>query len=269
MNVSVWDYDDYKSFIKAWILAKPHRGHGAKAAMARAANCQTAYISQVVLAQAQLSLEQAEKIADFFEFLEDEKHYFLTLVQMGRAGTETLRQYFSKQLKAQQEKREQLKNRLEVKTDLTPEAQAIYFSSWIYPAVHLLVRVPGYSTRDKIASRLGLTHGTIEECLHFLESVGLLSRSGTKYVAGSTTMHLPHDSPLISKHHINWRLRAIRDLEIRNDKSLHYSSCVSISQKDGKRIREQLLQMIESAKATIKESADESLYSFCLDFFEL
>jgi uncharacterized protein (TIGR02147 family) len=269
MTPSVWDFTSYKDYLKAWIAAQPHRGHGSKAAMARAANCQTAYVSQVVLGSAHLSLEQAERIAGFLELAEEEMSYFLLLIQRERAGTEALKRFFSKQLKAMKDKRAQLKNRLSAPTELSAEAQATYFSSWIFPAVHLLVRMPEFGSREAIAKRLSLTSESVEEALQFLSSIGLVARKGERYFVGTSRMHLPHDSPLISKHHINWRLRAIRDLEIRRDESLHYSSAITISKKDAAAIRDQLLAAIESVTEVIKDSADEALYSFCLDFFEL
>jgi len=68
MGSNPFDFTEYKPFLNAWILAQPHKGHGSKAAMARASGCQTAYISQVVLGSAHLSAEQAERLAQFFKF---------------------------------------------------------------------------------------------------------------------------------------------------------------------------------------------------------
>jgi len=109
----------------------------------------------------------------------------------------------------------------------------------------------------------------VDEALKFLTRVQLVKNDRGTLIPGIARMHLPHDSPIISKHHINWRLQAVRDLELRNDESLHYSSCVSLSKKDAVEIRKQLLSSIESIKAKIKDSPEEILYSFCLDFFEV
>ena len=98
MGPTPFDYTEYKPFLTAWILAQPHKGHGSKAAMARAAACQTAYISQVVLGSAHLSAEQAEKLAHFFKFSEEETGYFILLVQKDRAGTESLRKHCLRQI---------------------------------------------------------------------------------------------------------------------------------------------------------------------------
>ena len=49
---------------------------------------------------------------------------------------------------------------------------------------------------------------------------------------------------------------------------LHYSSVVSIGKEDLQRIREMLTKAIAEAKAVIKDSPEETLASFCLDFYE-
>src|SRR4051812_16967808 len=105
MGLSPFDFDQYKSFISAWIAAQPNNGHGSKASIAREAQCQTAYISQVVLGNANLSLEQAERLSGLFQLTDDETEYFLLLLQKDRAGTERLRRHFSKQLARIRERR--------------------------------------------------------------------------------------------------------------------------------------------------------------------
>lgn len=269
MNQLIFDFEDYKSFLKAWIASQPHKGHGSKAKIARAVNCQTAYISQVVLSSSHLSLEQSERLAGFFQLSEEETEFFFLLVQKDRAGSETLKRYFLKQIKKIQNRRAQLKNRVGEKAILNLDAQATYFSSWIYSAIHVLATIFEYQSKESISRRLQLPTAILNETLAFLISSDLLIEENGKLKSGSARMHLPHDSPLISKHHMNWRLRAIRDLEIRRDDNLHYSSCVSISQKDVVVIREQLLRAIEATKKIIKGSSEEMLYSFCLDFFEV
>ncbi len=218
---------------------------------------------------AHLSLEQAERIAVFFGLSEEETHYFLVLIQYDRVGTESLKRYFSKQTKALLNKRTQLKNRVESGAELPADAQMIFFSSWIYPAIHLLTRMPQFSKPDAIARRLDLPVNVVEGVLQFLESAGLVQRPRGTIQAGPTRMHLPHDSPLIGKHHINWRMRSIRDLEQMREESLHYSSVVTLSKKDVVALKETLMKTVESAKQAIQDSPDEVLYSLCLDFFEV
>jgi hypothetical protein len=77
---------------------------------------------------------------------------------------------------------------------------------------------------------------------------------------------------MISKHHTNWRLRAVRSLERdaeRKDVNLHYSGAVALSRSNAEKIRKLLLSTIEAAEPIIAESGEESGYGLCLDFFEI
>jgi uncharacterized protein (TIGR02147 family) len=267
--VSPFDSRGYKEFLAAWIADQPHNGHGAKAVLARAAQCQTAYISQVMGGRAQLSAEQLERIATHIGLRDEETRFLLLLLQKDRAGTPRLRELFDSEIKAILQKRTQLKNRLSEKTKIGPEELTRYFSSWIYPALHLTATLKTRHGTEVMAKRFGLPLKLVQDALAFLESAGLVEKTKSGWRASQTRMHLPHDSPMISRHHINWRLQAIRDIERQRERSLHYSSIVSISKEDAEALREQLLQTIERAKTRIKDSPEELLYSFCLDFFEL
>lgn len=266
---SVFDFESYKPYLNAWIQCQPHQGHGSRAVIARAVGCQTAYISQILRGSAHLSPEQSEKIAQLFGLSEEETSYFLLLVQKDRAGTASLRNHSLRQIRNIQGQRQQLKNRLVSEMGLNLEAQATYFSSWIYSAIHVLVTIPEYQQRERISEYLQLPRNVVDGVLKFLINCRLITESSGGLRPGTSRMHLPHDSPLIARHHINWRLRAVRDLEVRREESLHYSSCVSISRKDAAEIREQLLKTIEAMKSRVKESPEESLHSICLDFFEI
>ena len=108
------------------------------------------------------------------------------------------------------------------------------------------------------------------EILEFLVSLGLAIQKGNHYEVGASRVHLGGDSPMISKHHINWRLQAIQSLERENrEVDLHYSSVISISKEDTLKIKSLLVDSIEKTKAVIKESKEEELHSFCLDFFKI
>ena len=53
------------------------------------------------------------------------------------------------------------------------------------------------------------------------------------------------------------------------DEDLHYSTVVTLSEQDFRKIKESLLQTIEEARETIRKSPEEKLCSFCVDFYEL
>jgi uncharacterized protein (TIGR02147 family) len=267
---SIFDHVDYKAYLCEALLLRGGGKRGERTRLAQAVRCQTAYVSHVLNGSAHFSLEQAEHINRFLGHGPDPSAYFLLMVQAARAGTATLRAHFTGQMRALAEHQFVLKERLQFKRTLTREDQMVFYSSWHYGAIHALVAVPGCGTERGVAARLNIPLERAAEVLQFLLSVGLVQRGeqGT-YAVGTTHIHLEADSPMISKHHANWRLQAIQSLDRVPGRDLHYSSVISVSQADVARIKEILVTAIEDIRAVVKPSADEAGFCYCVDLFEL
>jgi uncharacterized protein (TIGR02147 family) len=270
MEKTLFQYLDYKPYLRAWIAAQPSGGHGMRGRMAGAIGCQTAFISQVLNGGSHLSLEQAEKLNALLGHNKAEASFFLLLVQHTRAGTEALRKHFREQLDEAVAKQSNLKNRLAATQELSREDHAEYFSSWAYAAVHASLAVPPFQTKASLVRSLGLPLERVTAVLDFLVSRGLVSRRGDRYSMGSTHIHFGKDASLIAKHHVNWRLQAMQRLESPAPADLHYSSVVAIAREDAAKLSAVLADALASArKNVIEPSREEALYSICLDFFAL
>jgi uncharacterized protein (TIGR02147 family) len=265
--VSVFDFVDYKAFLVAELDSRPR---GARSELARASGCQLAYLSRVLGGDAQLSLEQADGASEYFQHGEEERSFLLLLVERARAGTERLRRHFETRIHEALERRLVLRRRLEVKRSLSREDQVTYYSAWYYAALHVLVTIPGFRSREAIVRyfrQRGVPPEIIGPALEFLCSIGLLSAEKGEYQVGEARIHLGSDSPMISRHHANWRLRALSALDARGGEDLHYSSVVTLSAADAIRVKEILVRAIEKSKAIIRDSPAEELGCLALDFF--
>lgn len=270
MDISVFDFSEYRQYLLAVLATKPKRGHGWKSQLAKAIGCEVSYISRVLKDQADLSAEQIDKLNIFLGHTDEESRFFHLLQQISRAGTESLRRFLEKQIREALEKRLVLKNRLQVKEVLSREAQAIYYSAWYYTAVHMALTIGTSQTKEEIASRLGLSIKRVSEVLEFLVSVELAQVVARGYTTGTARLHLGSDSPFISRHHVNWRMEAARALDQEtNTEALHYSSVVTLNEADFTRIKSQLIKAIESAKAVIRDSPAQKICAFNMDWFEL
>jgi len=265
----IFEFQDYKAYLSAWMKSRPGAGRGDKTRIAQASRCQLAYVSRVLNGAAHFSTEQAAALNELLEHTEDEADYFLLLVQRARAGTSVLQKYYDRKIQKALDLRLILKNRLTDKKTLTREDQAIYYSDWLYSAVHLAVLVPRLRTPQSIANYLGASVEKIVRSLEFLEAVNLVIKKEREYFPGNTRIHLESDSPMISKHHTNWRLQAIRSLERTSPSELHYSSVIGISQGDLPRVREVMVKAIEEIRSVVRNSKDESVYCYSMDLFAL
>lgn len=271
MKKDIFDYIEYKSYLEAYISSLPRGGRGVRMALAHHMACPVSHISQVLNGKSQLSLEQAEAINSFFGHTDEEAQFFLLLVQLARAGTPSLKKRFQIQIQHASEKRLVLKDRLGVKQTLSKEDQMEFYSSWIYGAIHVMLTIPEFQTKESISKHLGLSLKKTNEILEFLVSVGLAVRSSNgHFTIGTSRIHLGSDSPLISKFHTNWRIRSIQSLEKENtSEDLHYSSAVTLSHSDVIKMKALLVHYIQEVKKIIKDSPAEIPFSFNLDFFKI
>lgn len=268
--VSVFEFDDYKSFIKAWIAARPGRGRGEKSKIAAAVRCHSAYISQVLERSAHLSLEQGSDLSEYMGIGVQETRFFLLLLQRERAGTKLLKKHFEAQIQEILEARTLLRNRLGSSQTLEAKDQTTYYSSWLYAAAHMAVSLPHFQTRDALAKKLGVPPSRVAEILTFLTAVGLAVEEGGRFRPGTASIYLPENSPLVSKHHGNWRLQALRSMDSPHLHDIHYSSVATLNQRDLPKVRAILVKAIEEIRTIIKASTDEDIvFSYGLDAFRV
>lgn len=267
--MSLYEHRDYKCFVLARIHSSPNGGRGIRRRLAVKIGCQVAYVSHVLAGDKHFSQEQAEACARFFHLNEQETEYFLLLVDWARAGTQELRSLRARQIKERRASALEIKDRLQIHTEINDADKATYYSSWHYQAVRSLLMIKEFNTSKKIADRLGLSVQRIEEILQFLIAKGMVARSSQGLSVTQKQIHLPRSSPLVSKLHANWRIRTLHSLEqIRLD-DYHYSGLITVSRADAEKIREILVKSLAAAVDTARPSPEEALYVLAMDFFEL
>jgi uncharacterized protein (TIGR02147 family) len=268
-DTSVFEFTDYKKYIKRWIASRPARGHGEKRRFAEALSCNSAYISQVLEKDAHLSLEQAALLSQYLDHNTLECRYFLLLVQKDRAGNRVLRENIETQIKEIIEHRLSIQHHLDQNESLSFESQAIYFSHWQYAAIHVLLYLSEYRTREAISKRFNLTLKRTTEILEFLVKARLARHESGRYFPGSVQVFIPDSSPLSAKSHINWRMRAIASLDQSLPEDLHYTSVAAVHHGDVARIRTVMMRALEEIRSIVKASKNEdTLICYDLDLFK-
>ncbi len=270
MNKMIFEYVDYKLYLKDFLKSKPGHGYGIRSKMAVATSCRPAFISQVLNEGLHFSAEQTEALNDFFGHDKDESIYFHFLVQFERAGTKKLRERIKSQMEELNQKRMILKDRVDIKATLSAVDQATYYSSWLYAAVHMLTTIPKYQAKESIAGYLKISTPKLNHVIEFLVSVGLVVKQRGLLRPGISRIFIGVDSPMIVPHHKNWRLRAINSLEQNLSTDLHLSSVVTVNHDDAEKIKRQLIRFIEEIRQQVKQSTDEDeLHCFSVDFFNV
>ena len=263
----LYDSSSYRPYLK-------HRlGNGARLGLkkkaAEALSVHTTFISQVLSGASDLSLEQAEAMNEFLQHTDDDGDFFLNLVMLERAGTQALKKRLNKNIEVKKAKRLKLTNRMNERETITEVDRERFYSSHLYAAIHVLSSIPSFQTRETLAHVLGTPVKRIGHAVEFLLRIGVLKENEGRLSPGAQHVHLDSSSPQISKHHINWRTRAIERINENPSRDLHYSVVVSLSEADVMRLKELLLSQLAQFSKIVAASKEETAYVFGFDFFEL
>lgn len=264
---TIFEFDDYKDYLRSLEETRSAVQRGFRSRLAEELGCKSAYISNVLNNDAHFSLEQAFKVAKFLGIDEQERKYLLALVEYARAGTKELRDYFAHEIRELRERSLNLKDRVAQSTVLSPEAQALYYSHWMYAAIHMLTTIKSYRDPLAIVGALNLPEEAVRSAIVFLLSAGLVQERSGKLVPGVVQIHLPKNSNHIRQHHTNWRLAAIDSLVQIEKNDIHYSTVSTLSRADAEKIKAHFVKEIESYTQRIQPSPEETLYGFNLDFY--
>ena len=270
MNVSVFDFKNYRDYFKKLIKAQPKNGHGVRSQWAEVMGCQAAYVSHILNGLYEISIEQAEKLSRHLALSQEETEFLLLVVQKDRAGTHHLKGFFEKMISEKLEHRENIRNRMSIKNNLSLEDQAIYYSHWLYSAVHMLLTIPAYqSSEETIAEYFNQNLLIIRKILAFLESRQFISLKNGQYKVENYFLFINKESPLFTQQQSFWRHKAVEAIYNNNKEDIHFASLFTVSESDIKKIKDIILKSIESTTEIIKPSKEEKLYLICMDLFEL
>jgi uncharacterized protein (TIGR02147 family) len=264
--MNLFEFTNYKDFVRKKLKTLPKNGHGQYLRIAKLLGIHTTMVTHIFKGDSNLSIEQALKLAEHFVFTPLETDYFVTLVQSERASNTQSRRYFSEQLTTLKTRALNLTERLHVKKSLDERDQPIFYSAWYYSGIRLLTAIHDFKSTEAIAEMIDLPHATVARAMEFLLSTGLVVQKNGKFSIGETLTYVSRDSRLVSKHHLNWRLKAIQQLDYVPDEDLVFTNSIALSASDFQKIREELVKFLEKYKEIGDPSPAEQLCFLTLDW---
>ena len=263
----VFQFTDYKAVIRRYIKEHAHE-RGYQGQLARAASCQPSYLSQVLHSELHhLNPDQATGLATFWRLSEEEADYLLDLVNWARASSPTLKRRLEKKIRCVKQGKEDFSIHYQRPTIDQKDLERLYYSSWQYSAIHILLSIPAFRKVENISKRLHLDEAEVLRYLGLLEEMGLVAREGGQWTNIPGGLYLPKRSPLSAFHHANWRQKAVLSSQLPYERPIHFTEVCSHSQADEETLRNILSDAIEKIRKTVKPSKEEVLSCFCLDFF--
>ncbi|POB13605.1 TIGR02147 family protein [Halobacteriovorax sp. DA5] len=267
--MDIFSYQNYKDFTIDALEELGKRVRGTRSRLAEKLACQTAYISQVLNKDAHFSLEQALLTADFLSLSNKQTEFYLTLVNYQRAGNKRLSDYYKVKIDELVKDSKDLSKRLTDKKELTKEQQYEYYSSWHYLAIHAYLSITKQYDREIIATTFSISTETVAKVIDFLLDAGLITNDGDKIKLTSKSFHLGKNSPMIARHHSNWRLRAMESMDRATEDELHYSSVITLSKEDLPKVNGIMVKAIEEIREVVKKTTQEDVFCYTMDLFKV
>ena len=265
--LDVFTFKDYRAYLTAWLAAARAQRTSNLSRLAESIGVHTSFLAHVLAGTKNLSFEQAAEVSEALGHTDLEQEFFFALLQIERAGTQKLQKYWREKKEAILRDREKLRSRVGEHHELSEEDRAIFYSSWIYVAVFVATAINDGQTLNQIAERFRLSRAKAQEILSFLVRTGICEHRGDSYGMGKAVVYLTNDSPLVVKHHANWRLRAMQKMDSRESTELFFTSPMSMSLTDFARVREVLAKAIEESLKICKDSPAEEVVNLNIDLF--
>lgn len=267
MEQNVFSFTSYRDLIRFSMQSLPKEGYGTLGKIARLLNVRSSYLSQILSGSKNLDLDQALKVADFFNFTPSGKEFFVSLVELGRAGTHREKVFLEKRLEQLRKLYNKVENRLPPATRLSDHDKAIFYSQWYYSAVRLCASF----TRSigDIADRLRLPKEVVEEVMSFLLASGLCIKTPEGIKTGPTRTHEDAKSPFSFRHHQNWRTKCQEYFPRIAADELAFTMPLTISASDIPRVKTLLLETIEKIGEIVQKSGSEELTCLNIDWVKI
>ncbi len=255
----------YKSILLKVGKSDPRKKKGLFRQIANLIGVHATYVSQVLSGAKDFTEEQLLLICEFLSMGDMETEYILALLRLERAGSKKLRDRIEKNLRKIRQDALSIKNRVDSKRELHGPEAAQFYSNWKYSAVHLLTTLQKKLNAEEIRHRTGMNERELKKIITFLLETGLIIKKGQTYDAGPTVTHLDKESPYISQHHLNWRVKSLQRVGNIQSDELMYSANFSISTKDFEILREKVVLLIKEFVQLASDSPAEEIAQFNID----
>lgn len=267
--MDIFEHRDYRKIVRLSIEARPKKGYGQINKLANELGVSGALISQVLSGAKNFTEDQGYLTARYFGFNESETSYFVLLVHRERVAHHQLKKMLDRQISQRQKESIKTKSKLVLEHELSFSEQAVYYSQWLYAAVHMLSTIPKLQSIDKMAGFTGVSRQRIEEIADWLASCGLCKKDGDKLEVGPSAVFVDQSSPLASRHHMNWRHKAFERMGEDKENNFFFTAPFTVSEEDYLEIRKSLSQFIGQLTKKVVDSKSETLANINIDLFKL
>ena len=288
--MTVFLFEDYKKYILSRVKSMPQKGRGQHKKLAAQLRINPSVLSQVLRGGRELNLDQACELGRLFGLDDRETEYFVNLVELNHAQSPRLRTLIRKRLDrlrspsaagpaihpateatrgADGKAHGGGPTEIPALRGLSESEQGTFYSSWYYSGIRLATFQGQLRDLDTLAARFDLPRELVRKVIEFLVGAGLLRLDDEgKLAPGVARTQLGQDSPLIARHHQNWRLKAIERMPRSSADEGFYTSPMSVTHADAAWTKEMLMKTLRAIEERVHKSQGEKLSCLNVDWFD-
>lgn len=268
MKSSIYTYSNYEDYFSDVIEAHSE-DRGYKTRLAQAVNVHPSYITRISKGVVYMTPDQAASVARFWGFDADESEYLLWLVLKSRTGDENMKQLADQKMNRIKLDRNEIGHQLSDR-DKPNMDQALYYTSWMYSAVHMLLSLPQKLSVKQLSQRLSVSEADVQQVVDNLVQMNFAEKKEGYYKSLQTNIHLSNANWISRISHQNWRVcTAERAGRAQSAQDFKYTAVHSISKKDFEKLQRMIKEFVLETDRMVRPSPEETVCVMCVDLFEL
>ena len=265
-KASIFELMDYKKYLRQKIDEGPR---GELSRLSEIAGCQRSYLSQVIAGKPHLTSEQAYRLSEGWNHSDLERDYFLTLLEIKKTTDSAYLAYLKTKIDSIRKVALDLGKVMNRPDPTEDSINQVYYSSWLYSALHIATSIDGGMTTSALSQRFGAPQVSTEKILKKLEEFNYVKKKGSSWIFSGGQKHLNKENKFIHQHHMNWRMKAMQANVENSDNGFHFTNIQAISLQDFEKLKEQLLRNLSDFQQVANPSPSEILINFNFDFFRV
>lgn len=265
--MSIFDENDYKEILRRIVNVQKKTNRGIYRKISEYIGVSPSLVSQIISGPNNFTEEQLVLVCEYLGLPNLESRYLLTLLQIDRAGSVKLQDYYKLNLEGIRNQARDISKQISVTKTLTEFEKSKFYSSWTYSAAHLMSTLNKSPQFNDICQRLSLSQSEAQRIINFLLEIGMIIEDQGVYKPGTTDIHLEKDSPFVSNVHKNWRIKALQVVDRLHENELMYSCNFSVDQTAFMEIRSELSKTILQFLKMARTAKANDIAQFNLDLF--
>lgn len=267
-TLDIFQYDSYQKYLQDYL--RPSLKKGALGELASFLGCHPSRLTRFIKGNQQPTSEQSYLITKHFNLDARESQYFLALVELARATSDTYKKFLKEKLSALREGRAQPPATMNApERPMNQSEENLFHSSYLYMAIWMASAITHENSLEEIAGRLEIPVNLVEQYGLSLCQMGLCEIEFGRIKPLARLLSFTDQYGQLTRFLSNWRALAIQRVSTPSPHDYFYSEPMGIGRTSAEEIRKILKTAVSNSKRILAGEASEELFCLNVDFFKI